>query len=405
MIIAFADRPRKAIPPLIRLVRLFILLLAAGAAVLAADADDAEARLRRGSDDLARMRARMQQIGQSLERDKGQQDELRTALEQAERKLAQAQAEVKKLDLEVDAQEARVREAQTSRAAAERRLQAQKDALAAQLRAAYMMGGGQGGDGRAQLLLSQDDPARASRMLIYFDYLNRARQRSIEQIDGEIRQVQQLEAQYQSELQSLRALQDSRKQALAELADDRAGRREAARRLSARIADEAQELSGLQASEKQMQKLLEQLRRALAETPLPSGDQKPFPEMRGKLAWPLRGAILARYGEPKAGGRLQWKGLWIGAAEGTPVRASARGRVAYVGWLSSYGLIVVLEHEKGYFTLYGHNASVSKSAGDTVAAGEVIAAAGNTGGYEQPGVYFEVRKGTDPLDPRDWLAR
>ena len=87
------------------------------------------------------------------------------------------------------------------------------------------------------------------------------------------------------------------------------------------------------------------------------------------------------------------------------MHASARGRVAYVGWLSSYGLIVVLQHDKGYFTLYGHNSAVSRTAGEWVSAGDVIAQAGNTGGYERTGLYFEVRKGTEPMDPKDWLGR
>ena len=85
--------------------------------------------------------------------------------------------------------------------------------------------------------------------------------------------------------------------------------------------------------------------------------------------------------------------------------AAAHGRVAYVGWLSSYGLIVVLQHDKGYYTLYGHNSSVSRSAGEWVNAGEVIALAGNTGGYDQPGLYFELRSGAEAIDPKGWLAR
>ena len=126
-------------------------------------------------------------------------------------------------------------------------------------------------------------------------------------------------------------------------------------------------------------------------------------QQRGRLPWPLKGPLLARYGEDKADPRLSWKGLWIGADEGTPVRAVARGRVAYTGWMSRYGLIVVLEHENGYLTLYGHAATSTRSTGETVAAGDVIATAGDTGGYDKPGLYFEIRKGTDPLNPRDWL--
>ncbi len=126
--------------------------------------------------------------------------------------------------------------------------------------------------------------------------------------------------------------------------------------MAQRIAGEAQELKGLQASEKQLGDLLEKLRQALADVPVePEGGNKSFPQMRGKMAWPLRAATCwpAMAKVSKAGGHLQWKGLWIAAAEGAPVRASSRGRVAYVGWLSSYGLIDRCASTKGFFTLYG----------------------------------------------------
>ena len=98
------------------------------------------------------------------------------------------------------------------------------------------------------------------------------------------------------------------------------------------------------------------------------------------------------------------RGIWIGAASGTPVRAVARGRVAYVGWLTRYGLVVVLQHDHGYFTIYGHNALATVREGDTVRAGQEIAEAGDTGGYRRSGLYLEVRQGTKALDPADWLT-
>jgi murein hydrolase activator len=139
--------------------------------------------------------------------------------------------------------------------------------------------------------------------------------------------------------------------------------------------------------------------------PTDTYSDKPFSGQRGKLPWPARGKLIARYGQPKAGGKLSWKGHWIGAAEGAPVRAVARGRVVYVGWMHRYGLIVLVEHDGGYYSLYGHAQSATVSVGDSLRAGQVLARAGSTGGHEQPGVYFELRKGTKPIDPRQWLAR
>jgi murein hydrolase activator len=375
-----------------------LLLAGLGLCVGAAVADD---RYKQSTEDLAKVRSKIEAVSRSIDHDKGEQDQLRLAVEEAEHKIDSTGAEVHRIGDQVALQELKVRQAQAERAAAEQRLAGQKQTLARQLKSDYIAGRG----GKAELLLSQQDPAQLDRMLIYYDAINRSRAATINEINDQIRRVAQLESQYQGQLAALHALQDSHKQALVQLQNDRAERAGAMTKVSERIAGEADELKGLQANEKQLKDLLEQLRQALADVPVEAEGGKPFPEMRGKMAWPLRGELLARYGDSKAGGRLQWKGYWIAAPEGAPVRASARGRVAYVGWLSSYGLIVVLQHDKGFFTLYGHNSSVDKTAGEWVSAGDIIAQAGNTGGYEQTGLYFEVRKGTEPMDPKDWLSR
>jgi septal ring factor EnvC (AmiA/AmiB activator) len=377
--------------------RFLAAALLAGIAVAGADQ-----RYQQSAEELAKVRSRIDAVSQTMQRDKGEQDQLRAAVEAAERKVDEAGNETRRIAAQIELQNAQVNQAQAQRAAAQQRLAAQRDALARQLRASYMMGRG----GKAELLLSQQDPDRLDRMLVYYDSLNRARASAIQSVNAEISKVAELQRQYQGQLDALHALQDSRRKALTALEADRQERAEAMQKVSERLAGEAEELKGLQASEKQLGDLIEQLRQALADVPVePEGGDKSFPEMRGQMAWPLRGELLAHYGDAKAGGRLQWKGLWIAAQEGELVRASSRGRVAYVGWLSSYGLIVVLQHDKGFFTLYGHNSAVTRSAGEWVGAGEVIAKAGNTGGYEQTGLYFEVRRGSEPMDPKEWLGR
>jgi septal ring factor EnvC (AmiA/AmiB activator) len=375
-------------------------LLAAMAAALCAVAA-ADQRYQQSADQLARLRSRIDAVSRSIERDRGQQGAQQAAVEAAERKIIQAQAEVQRIAGEIQVQQDRVRQAQLARGAAKQDLGDHKSALARQLRAAYIMDRG----GKLETVLSVADPDRIDRMLVYHDALARARAAAIVGILRQIVQVDALETEYQAQLDALLALKQSRTQALATLQADRVERSQAVAALTSRIAGEADRLKNLQASEKQVRDLLEQLRRALADTPVEPGANRPFAQLRGRLPWPVRGDLLARFGDPKAGGRLQWKGVWIAAGDGDAVRACARGRVAYVGWLSSYGLIVVLQHESGFFTLYGHASSVSRNTGDWVDAGEIIAQAGNTGGYDHSGVYFEVRKGAEPVDPIQWLGR
>ena len=127
--------------------------------------------------------------------------------------------------------------------------------------------------------------------------------------------------------------------------------------------------------------------------------------MKGKLPWPVKGRVLAKYGQLRAGGPLKWQGLVIGAERGTQVRAPYHGRVVYADWLPGLGLLIVLDHGGGYMSLYGHNEQVYRRVGDRVAPGDALAAVGEAAGLGRPGLYLEIRKGKQTLDPQEWLGR
>jgi septal ring factor EnvC (AmiA/AmiB activator) len=353
------------------------------------------------AEELKKLHAQIEAMNKAIEADRAKHDSLANTVEDAERNIAEAQRQVREVSFKIKRQAIKVQLAREQQETTQHRLDDQKEALAQQVRAAYLLGSG----GSAELLLSQDEPDRIGRLLMDYAYLTRARKRYIDGINAEMAQAAELTAKLQNELEELNDLQTQRRQALVDIENGSKQRLLAMEQLQGRLESEGEELKRLQGNEQELQNLLESLKRALAETPPPVSTSKPWSGKTGSMQWPLRGEILANYGDSKAGGRLQWKGIWIEAQEGAPVHASASGRVAYVGWLSSFGLIVVLEHGHGLFTLYGHNAAVGKAVGDSVDAGDVIASAGNTGGYEQPGLYFEVRKGTDPMDPREWLTR
>ncbi|NPE70808.1 peptidoglycan DD-metalloendopeptidase family protein, partial [Dickeya dadantii] len=124
----------------------------------------------------------------------------------------------------------------------------------------------------------------------------------------------------------------------------------------------------------------------------------------GQYVWPVRGRTLHRFGEPLQG-ELRWKGLVIGASEGTEVRAIADGTVLMADWLQGYGQVVVLEHGKGDMSLYGYNQSALVSVGAQVKAGQPVALVGNSGGQNQPALYFEIRRQGQAVNPLPWLGR
>ena len=105
------------------------------------------------------------------------------------------------------------------------------------------------------------------------------------------------------------------------------------------------------------------------------------------------------------GGTVKWNGVVLAAPRGREVRSVYHGRVAFADWLAGMGLLVIVDHGDGYMTLYGYNETILKDTGDWVAPGDVIATVGDSGGQPQASLYFELRRGTRPENPRSWVTR
>jgi len=118
--------------------------------------------------------------------------------------------------------------------------------------------------------------------------------------------------------------------------------------------------------------------------------------------WPARGRIIAGFG-PQPNG-LQNDGINVALPEGTPIKAADDGVVAYAGnELKGYGNLVLVRHRNGYVTAYAHASEVLVKRGDTVKRGQVIAKSGQTGSVTSPQLHFEIRKGSTPVNPAQYL--
>ncbi|WP_374586226.1 peptidoglycan DD-metalloendopeptidase family protein [Pseudoduganella sp.] len=127
-----------------------------------------------------------------------------------------------------------------------------------------------------------------------------------------------------------------------------------------------------------------------------------FARLKGLLPVPVAGKVEKRFGSKNADG-VAWKGMVVKAGGGAEVRAVAAGRVVHANWLRGYGNFIIIDHGGQYWSGYGYNEALLKRAGDVVKAGEVIATVGNTGGYEESGLYFEMRHQGKPIDPAGWV--
>jgi murein hydrolase activator len=128
-----------------------------------------------------------------------------------------------------------------------------------------------------------------------------------------------------------------------------------------------------------------------------------FASLRGQLRLPVRGELVAKYGSKRGDGPNS-KGLFIRTAEGAEIKAVAGGNVVFAEWLRGFGNLIIVDHGSQYMTIYGNNQAVLKRAGDAVKTGDVIASAGNSGGNEHSGLYFEMRHQGRAFDPLTWMS-
>ena len=347
--------------------------------------------------ELDEVRTRMEKLKTSVEKDVTRRDSVLASLRNEERTIGRLRKRLRELTAEREASEARL--ANLERALVQRRgnLDAERDKLAGQLRASYI--GGR--EERLKLLLNQQDPARLGRFLIYYRYFNSARVDQIDAVLAEIRELENLEAELAAETTRLAGLEKEQKAKITDLSGSRKRRSDLVAKLGKKIKRTGREIKTMQREERDLVGLIEKLTTALKEFPM--DPDEPFGKFKGKLDWPVTGPILEKYGAPRAGGRLKWQGVLVSANRGTPVRAVARGRIAFADWLPGLGLLVIVEHGDGYLTLYGHNESLEKGIGDWVEAGEPVATVGDSGGRPEPALYFELRKGKNPMNPRPWF--
>ena len=118
--------------------------------------------------------------------------------------------------------------------------------------------------------------------------------------------------------------------------------------------------------------------------------------------WPVRGKVITSYGA-KTNGKSN-DGINLAVPEGTPVKAAEDGVVAYSGnELKGYGNLVLVRHSNGYVTAYAHASELMVKRGDTIKRGQIIAKSGQSGEVGSPQLHFEIRKGSSPVDPLQFL--
>ncbi len=249
-------------------------------------------------------------------------------------------------------------------------------------------------------LLNQESPDKLDRMLRYHRIFSESRLTMLAEYRETLTALAETNATLNARQTEEIATRDNLEAEQNELSSERKERAGLIANLDRESETKTQEYERLQKDRARLEALLVELRRRSTEL-----DGTAFARAKGTLPMPVKGRVRHAYGAPRADNRLRWTGIDIAAPHDTPVTAVFPGRVVFSDWLRGYGFLTIVDHGSDYMTLYGHVDTLFKKVGDRVESGEPIAAAGNSGGAEASGVYFEVRHKGKPADPITWVRR
>ena len=352
------------------------------------------------AEELENVRARIRDAQSSIDKARDQSDSIMQELRTLETGAASLAAAVDNLDGQIREKSRALSALDTERETQENSLRAERERLAQQVRVAYKSGR----NDFLKLMLNQEDPGLVGRMFVYHNYFSRARAENIRRVTAAVTRLESLRQSIETERTKLEGLRNDQVQKLDELKATRKARESVVAKLTDYISTQDRQLQLLQRNEKELSALLATLRKqesAVARFE----DTTPFDTLRGKLQWPVQGDISVTFGASRKGGRLRSQGVTISVKPGTDVHAVGAGKVIFADWFRNLGLLLIIDHGSGFMSLYGHNERLLKKAGDWIEAGEPIALAGDTGGQQQPGLYFEIRQDGNPVDPGIWCGR
>lgn len=310
---------------------------------------------------------------------------------QVERELRKKDRELEEITNELDQVRTRIREGRSS--------------IAARLRVQYM----EGRFGYLKALLSADSPGELSRRFQYLSAISREEHSLLESYKRDLAKLTEVEAQRTAARDQMITLKRSTEEKLREIQGLKRNKRHFLARITRQkeayeeaIAEQEREAARVDAL---LRELEERRKAAALQAPRPNAGFKGF---KGRLPWPAIGEVVSFFGRqkhPNFDTYVQRKGIEIQTREGSAIRAVMDGAVAYADWLKGYGLVLIVDHHNGFFSLYAHASKILTKVGVEVQAGQVIGETGDTGMTGENTLYFELRDGAEPVDPMLWLAK
>ncbi|HEY0665495.1 MAG TPA: peptidoglycan DD-metalloendopeptidase family protein [Gallionella sp.] len=361
--------------------------------------------------ELENLRKRISAVQQEMEKTSESKSEAADELRESERAISSINRKLTQLSAQQLSADRQLVELLHSEVSLRSDLSRQQVSLGMLLYQQYLSGR----QDHLRLLLNSRDPNQLSRDLLYYQHIARSRAARLVSLRRNISSISAVRERAQgkrSELAALHAEQAAQKE---HLKVQQRARQNVLRKISRQLHQQRREFKHLQQDESRLAQLVQKISDMLAQphsntvfrnTNLPDNrfDGRPFAQLKGKLGRPVAGQVSSLFNTRRSDSAVLWKGIFIKTSSGQVVKTVAAGRVVYADWLRGFGNLLIVDHGNDYMSLYGNNETLYKQVGDELQGGDTIAAAGNSGGNADFGLYFEIRYKSKPLDPMKWLA-
>lgn len=284
-------------------------------------------------------------------------------------------------------------------------IQERRDAILARLRVQYM----EGRAGYVKALLASDSYGDFQRRLQYLSAVSQKDFELMATFRADVGRMEQAERQRAEARAGMLAYKETTEKKLSDIRSLQKEKKVYFTKITQEKESFSRAAEELERSASRVDSLLQELetrRRALAMRP-PTAPAVPR-GTKGALPWPADGQVVSFFGRqkhPTFNTYVQRKGIEIRTAEGSFIHSVMPGTVVYADWLKGYGLVIIMDHTNGFFSLYAHASRILAKVGERVTEGQVIGETGDTGMIGENTLYFELREGSDPVDPLQWLAK
>lgn len=348
------------------------------------------------SSNLQNITTEIKNIKNFITSSKNEYNNLQEELKNSDLTIGQLSVKSHNIEKQVIQQKKSLEQLRQKRQLYQNQLSMEQNQLADQIRTVYMMGR----EPYIKLLLNQQNVSQLSRTLTYYHYLMQAQLQAMTPIKITLNALNHTTFEIQTKLAALQQAQLQLKTSRNELHQKHVQREKILQVLTKRIQSDQQKLQNLLANKRKLEQVVVTI--AGKKMSIPEGS--PFSSLRGKLPWPTKGTVIVHFGDPIFNSQIHWDGMLIRAKEGQNVYAIANGRTVFANWMPGFGLLLIVQHDHGYMTIYGHNKSLYKNVGDVVKPGDLLATVGDSGGNLVAALYFAIRHNGQALNPLQWLG-